>query len=284
MPVSPASTRDLPHGCMGHGLSPRAERGDAASEPKLERSACGMFGSLGRWKGLFGKQQGQQRCSPPSGTMGSRRSFGPCGGCTEGTLTIKRGAWVHARALEQEAFGATGICFSQSRAPSGELTKRSGQALICTCRSRAVCASLGQENTGATQDQSKAWPELLLSWTAAPRAQTTTTCSKAKPWAGGRAGPGLCCLYLPIPTSHLHTRPPPRLVQAHPASPSPQSKPRLQRHSTLQPARTTLGLMTDTTHSRNTALGTRVSHPSPQATSSTSPGWQAQRCTHSLDR
>lgn len=85
----------------------------------------------------------------------------------------------------------------------------------------------------------------------------------------------------PVPThGHHHawskrTEHPP----AHRASPSR----RLQRHSTLQPPRSTLGLMTDTTHSRNTPLVTRVSHPSPQATSSTSPGWHAQHCTHSLD-
>lgn len=56
----------------------------------MERSARGIFGSLGRWKCLFGKQQGQQRSLPPqSGTTGGRRSLRPCNGCTEGTLTIR---------------------------------------------------------------------------------------------------------------------------------------------------------------------------------------------------
>ena len=132
-------------------------------------------------------------------------------------------------------------------------------------------ASFGQEKTQVIQDQSKAWPELLLDQPEglenSPKdPDHTTTHSRSQeegqdkdcatsPCPAQRAEGHVPSPHMAIPGPTTPTRPP-----AHRASPSL----RLQRHSTLRLPRTTLRLMTDTTHSRNTPVITRVSHPLPQ--------------------
>jgi len=98
----------------------------------------------------------------------------------------------------------------------------------------------------------------------APRTWTTTTCSRAKPWAGRRAGQEAEG-HIPSPRRW------PCLVQPYrPDSPAqgPSSSLRLQRHSTLWLPRSTLGVTTDTTHSRNTPVifwsGEDMGYPGPK--------------------
>lgn len=221
--MSPATTGGPFPTAAWDVVCPQEPRGGMRDLRQSHGGTC-LWNFLDPWAGgsvcLGSSRDSRGAPSPPSGTTGGRRSFGPCNGCTEGTLTIKKRGFGPCRSPGAGSLQRHWDLLLTQQSSFGELTKRSGQGLICACRSRALCASFCQEKTRAIRDQSKAWPELLLSCTTAPRTQTTTTCSKAKPWAGGRAGPGLCCLYLPSP----HPIPTPCLVQRHRASPSPQSK------------------------------------------------------------
>lgn len=112
------------------------------------------------------------------------------------------------------------------------------------------------------QDQSKVSPKLCLRLETAPRTWTKLQqCKAMGGWKGRtRAAPPPLAQH-PISTHMAMLGPTtPTRHPAHKASPSLS----LQKHSTFQLPRSTLGLMMDRTHSRNMPVIARVSHPSPQ--------------------
>lgn len=257
--MSPATSRDLPHGCTGQGLSHGDTGGYAGSEP-VEFSDA--------WAGL-----GSSRGVPQhQGPLEAGGALGPVRGHRGHFGHGKRGGLVHARALEQEAFRATGICFSQSRAPSGELTKRSGHGLHMQ-EQGSLCnfpSGEGMSYPGPKQSLARAAAQLHNS----PKDPDQHNLQQGKA-VGRRKGrvravlPSPAHPPCPISTHGHHTW---SKHTEHPPALRTNPSLRLQRHSSLQLPRTTLGLTPDTAHSRNTALVTRVSHPSPRAASSTSLG------------
>lgn len=59
----------------------------------MERAACGIFGSLGGWKCLFGKHRAsrdRRGATHQQGPLEAGGALGPVSGYTEGTLPIRK--------------------------------------------------------------------------------------------------------------------------------------------------------------------------------------------------
>lgn len=257
MPLSPGSSRDLPDGCTGHDLSPRAERGMQELSQSRGKGCLWNFWVPGQVEVSVWEAAGTAEV--PATIRDSRRSFGPCHGGTGGTLTIrKEGLWSMHEPWSREPSEPVGFASSLGGAPKAigagadphmneqstlcpqHLSLRRTQELPRTKQSLARAGNSPEEPDHESPQQSKAM--------------------------GRRKGRERAVL---PPPAHPHVPSP------HTATPGPSTPiiPSLR----LQRPRTMLGLVTDTTQTINTPLITRVRHQQHL------PGL-AQHCTHSEDR